>query len=504
MQVLLILGHPRQDSLCGALADAYQAGALRAGAQVRRLDLAALDFDPHVRTVSPTDQALEPDLVRARELLAWAEHLVFVYPGWWGTGPALLKGFLDRVILPGFAFRETEDGGFQGLLTGRTAHLITTQDMPGWVYRLVFRAPGHNAMKRSVLGFCGIRTTRILTLGPVKDSDARQRAAWLERARALGFSLARGALGPGRRLADKLRAWLAAIRLQFYPMTWLAYTVGALGAARGSGAGLDWDSYWPGYLFLLFLEVATVLSNEYHDYETDRANRSHGPFTGGSRVLVDGRLGFGEVRCGIVLALMAALGAAGVLAAVSPAPAAVLAVLIGAMLVLCLGYTAPPLKLAYRGLGEVDVSLTHSLGVLLCGYVFQGGAWWDGFPWLASVPLFLAVLPAIILAGIPDLEADRRAAKGTLAVRLGPRRAVDLAMVCVALAALTTLLWGERPGLYGSYQGAAVGVLPHAVLLLWLLGDYRRRCTAGRIDGLLVAALAYILWFGLVPFYRLA
>ncbi len=503
MGVLLILGHPRQDSLCGALADAYQAGARRAGVDVRRLNLAELDFDPHVRTVSPTDQPLEPDLIRAKELIAWAEHLVFVYPGWWGTGPALLKGFLDRVILPGFAFRETENGGFQGLLTGRTAHLITTQDMPGWVYRLVFRAPGHNAMKRSVLGFCGIRVTRILTLGPVKDSDAPRRADWLEQARAMGFSLAKGAVGPGRRLVDKLGAWVAAIRLQFYPMTWLAYTVGALGAARGSGTALDWSSYWPGYVFLFFLEVATVLGNEYQDYETDRANRCHGPFTGGSRVLVDGRLSFREIRAGRAMALMAALGAAGVLVSASATPAAVLTVLIGVMLVLCLGYTAPPLKLVYRGLGEMNVALTHSLGVMLCGYVFQGGAWWDGFPWLASLPLFLAVLPAIILAGIPDLEADRQAAKGTLAVRLGPRQAAGLAMVCVVLAALAAVLWGDWQGLHGSYRGAAVWVLPHAVLLLWLLRDYRRSATVGRIDGLLVAALSYILWFGLVPFYQL-
>lgn len=94
MNVLIILGHPRINSLCGALTDAYVKGASEAGTEVRRLDLATLDFDPDVHTLSPNQQAFEHDILEARELIRWAEHLVFVYPTWWGTMPALLKGFL--------------------------------------------------------------------------------------------------------------------------------------------------------------------------------------------------------------------------------------------------------------------------------------------------------------------------------------------------------------------------------------------------------------------------
>ena len=166
MNVLIILGHPRSDSLCGALAEAFGDGAREGGANVRQLDLATLDFDPHVRVESPEQQRLEPDLAQASKLIAHADHLVFVYPTWWGTMPALLKGFLNRVLTPGFAFRTCEGGiGYEGLLGGRSAQLITTMDTPPVVHRLFHRQPGSNAMEHATLGFCGVWPVRCLMLG---------------------------------------------------------------------------------------------------------------------------------------------------------------------------------------------------------------------------------------------------------------------------------------------------------------------------------------------------
>src|SRR5262245_4212012 len=101
-KVLVILGHPRRGSFCEALADAYAAGAVTAGAEVRRLSLSDLGFEPNVLVPSPRDQPLEAGIANAVGLVAWAEHLVFVFPTWWGTMPACLKGFLDRVLMPGF------------------------------------------------------------------------------------------------------------------------------------------------------------------------------------------------------------------------------------------------------------------------------------------------------------------------------------------------------------------------------------------------------------------
>ncbi|HET6522271.1 MAG TPA: NAD(P)H-dependent oxidoreductase, partial [Geminicoccaceae bacterium] len=109
-RVLVVLGHPRGDSLCGALAAAYGDGARRAGAVVEELRLGELAFEPDVTARNISAQPVEDDLRRAQALIAWADHLVFVYPTWWGTMPARLKGFLDRVLTPGFAFADRDDG----------------------------------------------------------------------------------------------------------------------------------------------------------------------------------------------------------------------------------------------------------------------------------------------------------------------------------------------------------------------------------------------------------
>lgn len=501
MNVLVVLGHPRSPSLCAALAAAYAAGARAAGMHVETVDLGALHFDLDVHTVSPRDQTLEPDLERARKLVAWADHLVFVYPGWWGVGPARLKGFLDRILLPGFAFRERNDGRLEGMLGGRTAHLITTLDMPPWVYRLIYRAPGHHAMKRSALGFCGIETTRVLPLGPVRESDAVRRGRWLEKARQLGFSLGRGARCPAGRVARKVLAWIKAFRLQFYPMSWAAYTIGALGAA-GSGTLLDSAAYWLGYGVVFFGKAGAVFVNELFDYESDRRNAQAGPFNGGSRVLVNSELSRRELRLGIGTVLLAAvLCAALLLERIAGLP---LLLVLSAALVLGVGYTAPPLKLSWRGLGELNVAVTHSVMVIMLGYLAHGGAWTDPFPWLAGIPLLVAILPAIILSGVPDVTADREAGKTTLVVRLGTARVLPLAAGLAALAALPVILLKDLPALQGSLDGLLVWVLPHALLLITMILRYwRQGAPARRIDGLMAVALAYITWFGLVPLLNL-
>lgn len=88
-------------------------------------------------------QLLEPDLVQAQADITWAEHLAFVYPIWWGGIPALMKGFFDRIFLPGFAFKYREGKAFPDkLLKGKTAHLLVTMDTPPWYYKWVCRMPG--------------------------------------------------------------------------------------------------------------------------------------------------------------------------------------------------------------------------------------------------------------------------------------------------------------------------------------------------------------------------
>lgn len=185
-QVLVIRLHAAEGSLGSALAHAYALEARTHGHDVREIALDALRFDPLLRQGYRHVQALEADLAEAQALIHWARHLAFVFPVWWGGVPALLKGFLDRVLLPGFAFRYEQGMRFPvQLLKGRSADLVATMDTPPWYYHWVQRAPGLHQMRRTTLAFCGIRPVRTLSLGPVLGSHEMQRQAWLERTRAL-------------------------------------------------------------------------------------------------------------------------------------------------------------------------------------------------------------------------------------------------------------------------------------------------------------------------------
>jgi putative NADPH-quinone reductase len=189
-RILVILGHSSPDSWCGALADAYAAGAREAGHEVRLLRLSELKFDPILRDGHQGTQGLEPDLVEAQQSILWAQHLVVIYPTWWGTMPALLKGFVDRTFTPGFAFRHHDDSRrWERLLSGRSAHLLVTMDTPPWYYRLIYMGVGHRAMKTAILKFCGIRPVKVTSIGPVKGSTREFRHRWIVRAHRFGRQL---------------------------------------------------------------------------------------------------------------------------------------------------------------------------------------------------------------------------------------------------------------------------------------------------------------------------
>ncbi|MCG6880490.1 MAG: hypothetical protein LJE96_15250 [Deltaproteobacteria bacterium] len=101
------------------------------------------------------------------------------------------------------------------------------------------------------------------------------------------------------RTGSKLRTWLKTARLQFYPMAWIAYSLGAV-CAGNLYNGFHIKPYLAGYLCLFLLELLTVLLNDYFDYETDKLNKNGSLYSGGSRAIVEGHLSFSEMRVGIV------------------------------------------------------------------------------------------------------------------------------------------------------------------------------------------------------------
>ncbi len=125
-KILIINGHPDKESYCFALAEAYSKGALASGAEVQEIVVADLQFSPNLQFGYRKRTELEPDLKDSWEKIQWADHLVWVYPVWWGSIPAILKGFVDRVFLPGFVFKKRENSlWWDKLLTGKSARIIS-------------------------------------------------------------------------------------------------------------------------------------------------------------------------------------------------------------------------------------------------------------------------------------------------------------------------------------------------------------------------------------------
>lgn len=187
-RILLILGSPKVDGFCHALADAYIQGARSRDHVVRVLKLGEMAFDPVLRGGYERGQDLEADLLDAQRQVHWAQHIVLVYPIWWGGLPALLQGFFDRVFQPGFAFRfrTPQDREWEPLLGGRSADLLVTHDQTHWRYRLRQGAPGLRQMVRCILGPCGIQTRHLEEFSPMRGSTEEQRQGWLKRAEQLG------------------------------------------------------------------------------------------------------------------------------------------------------------------------------------------------------------------------------------------------------------------------------------------------------------------------------
>lgn len=187
-KILIINGHPNLSSFNFALAEAYKNGADDSKASVETITIANLDFNPNLKFGYQKRTELESDLIESWAKIQRADHLVWIHPVWWGGLPAITKGFIDRLFLPGMAFQYRENSvWWDKLLKGKTAHIITTLDQPGWYYRLFFGRPSVNQLKKSTLEFCGIKPVKVSYIGIVKTADKIQREKWLQKIYNFGF-----------------------------------------------------------------------------------------------------------------------------------------------------------------------------------------------------------------------------------------------------------------------------------------------------------------------------
>jgi NAD(P)H dehydrogenase (quinone) len=177
-KIVIILGHPNASSYCASLAQTYEQTALAQGHEVKVFSLGELSFDPILKS-SPRNQPLEPALLEIQQAILWSSHLVFAYPIWWGSMPALLKGFFDRTFTPGFAYQYRKNSSWwDKLLKGRSADLIVTLDTPAWYFRWIYKMPGLHQMKLTILEWCGIKPVKILAFSPIRYSTPEQREKW--------------------------------------------------------------------------------------------------------------------------------------------------------------------------------------------------------------------------------------------------------------------------------------------------------------------------------------
>lgn len=189
-KILIINGHPNKDSLCFALAAAYKKGAIAAGAQVEEIIIRELGFNPNLQYGYQKRTELEPDLLAAWKKIQWAEHMVWVHPVWWGGLPAITKGFVDRLFLPGMAFSYKPNSvWWNKLLSGKTAHIITTLDQPGFYYRLAFGRPSVNQLRKSILEFCGVKPVGLTYVGPIRNNTPAYFEKQIAKAEKLGREL---------------------------------------------------------------------------------------------------------------------------------------------------------------------------------------------------------------------------------------------------------------------------------------------------------------------------
>jgi putative NADPH-quinone reductase len=149
------------------------------------LHIARMNFDPILREAYVRAQPLEPDLAEAHRAILAADHLVIVFPLWLGSMPALLKGFLERILQPDLIDGHRA-GKFVQLLKGKSARVIMTMGMPGLVYRWWYGAHALQALKRNILEFLGVSPVKSTLFGMIEAVSAEKRREWLSEVEALG------------------------------------------------------------------------------------------------------------------------------------------------------------------------------------------------------------------------------------------------------------------------------------------------------------------------------
>lgn len=228
--ITIVDGHPdpSEARLIHALADRYTHAARAAGSEVRRITISNLDV-PVLRAVSDFFHGEAPESLRdAQRDIAWADHVVFFYPLWHGTMPALLKAFIEQTFRPGFAMDYGGKNRFpKQLLKGKSARVIVTMGMPAFIYRSVFGAYGVRGFERSTLALCGIKPIDETLIGGAGGECGARSAKWFDWMNTLAEQDSSPELHRRRQLVRRLARNVALLAVSY-----AAYVI-ASSASRG-------------------------------------------------------------------------------------------------------------------------------------------------------------------------------------------------------------------------------------------------------------------------------
>ena len=187
MKYLIVYAHPNPKSFNHAELEVIEQALKEAGHETRVRDLYAQNFNPVL--AAPDFEAmakgeLPSDILQEQEHIKWADALVFVHPVWWASMPAMLKGYIDRVFLKGFAYDYGENGVIP-LLKGKKAYAFCTTGTPSDIYE---KNGMHSSLRQvsdeGIFGFCGLEVVQHVFFGGIPGTTPEQRAAMLEEVKA--------------------------------------------------------------------------------------------------------------------------------------------------------------------------------------------------------------------------------------------------------------------------------------------------------------------------------
>ncbi|MHB1405026.1 MAG: NAD(P)H-dependent oxidoreductase [Desulfitobacteriaceae bacterium] len=182
MNTLIIYAHPNKKSFNHVILEQVKRGLKDGNHTFTVIDLYEENFNPVLifnEQIKRSELANNIETEHYRELVRQADHLIFIYPIWWYGTPAILKGFLDRVFVSGFAY--TNKGKLpKGLLGDKSAWVVYTIDSPSWFVRLFRRNVEWKVMSDAILKYCGIKRIKRMMFAGVKNSSPERRQKWLD------------------------------------------------------------------------------------------------------------------------------------------------------------------------------------------------------------------------------------------------------------------------------------------------------------------------------------